>query len=187
MRIGVDLDGVCYDFGKSMRIYLEEIGHQFPTRSRAHKTWDFHDEWGLTRDEFMEHFINGVNEGTVFYIGAAHAGTRRGLQRILDMGHSLHVITDRTVGKPGMSWSLTGQWIDRYLPKPIASVTFTKDKTVVPTDMMIDDKLSNYEELIAAGCDAWLFDRPWNQTPGRELKRVSSMMEFADQVEKRSL
>jgi 5'(3')-deoxyribonucleotidase len=57
----------------------------------------------------------------------------------------------------------------------------------VPTDMMIDDKLSNYEDLEATDCEPWLLDRPWNQSSDSSIRRVYSLKEFADKVRERSL
>jgi 5'(3')-deoxyribonucleotidase len=149
--------------------------------------WYFHRELGLTDSEFMQHFVDGVNAGVIFGYGTAYPGTRKAVQDIINLDHSIHIITDRAVGDPGIAFGLTGKWVAKYLPKPIQSITFSRDKTIVPTDMMIDDKLSNYEDLEATDCEPWLLDRPWNQSSDSSIRRVYSLKEFADKVRERSL
>jgi hypothetical protein len=190
MRIGLDLDGVCYDFFKAYKGFLLNVGRITQEQHDAphNGEWNFHNAWGIDSAEFMQLFEDGVNKQIIFLDGEAYPDTRENVQRILDLGHDIHVITDRTVGLPGVSFGLTGRWIEWQLPKPIKSITFTRDKTVVPTDMMIDDKPSNVRELLAAGCDAYLLNQPWNQeATDLSRHRVGSLTEFVNRVELRTL
>lgn len=181
MRIGIDLDGVCYDFGGSLVEYL--VTHRKMDRKllTPSKRWEFYLDWGMTLEEFLSACNEGARAGVIFLHGKAFPGTRRALQRIAAAGHTLHVITDRSFGGPGVSESNTAKWVARELPK-IHALTFCPDKTVANIDMMIDDKLQNYDALVGIGVDAYLFDRPWNQDPGDDRKRVRSLSEFADRV-----
>jgi 5'(3')-deoxyribonucleotidase len=186
MRIGLDLDGVFYDFNGSFRRHVISNKHRTDEQCTEARLWRFYQEWGMDDAEFMRHFVDGVNVGTIFRQGGATPGTRQALLEILDMGHTLHVITDRSVGLPGLAAKHTYEWLDEEFPKPITSVTFTADKTSVKTDMMIDDKLSNYEALVDAGVDAYLLDRPWNQTDDDRQKRVSTIQEFVVKVKEKT-
>jgi 5'(3')-deoxyribonucleotidase len=133
-------------------------------------------------NEFLEAFAEGVDVGIIFAQGDAYPGTREAVQKILDAGNDIHIITDRTIGSPGVAEGATAKWVASNLPRPIKSLTFSRDKTVLPTDIMIDDKPSNWEALDRVGCDAWLLDRPWNQEATHITKRVQSLDEFADIV-----
>src|SRR5207245_703903 len=66
---------------------------------------------------------------------------------------------------------------------PHHTVTFTSDKTTVPLDYMIDDKIENYEALAAHGVHVVLLDRPWNPDPGfAYARRAFSLAAFVDMV-----
>jgi 5'(3')-deoxyribonucleotidase len=181
LKVGVDLDGVCYSFDDSLRLSLVVNRGYNPEACPPSTRWEFYEDWGLSLAEFLSAFAEGVDTGIIFAQGDAYPGTREALQRMIDAGHELHVITDRTVGTPGIAEGATARWIAEHLPT-MKSLTFSRDKTVVPTDMMIDDKPANYHALEAAGCDAWLFNRPWNQSATEITKRVNSLDEFADMV-----
>lgn len=181
MRIGIDLDGVCYDFGGSLIEYL--VTHRKMNRKLLTPStrWDFYLDWGLTLEDFLEACHEGAKAEVVFAYGDAFPGTHEALQRLVDAGHTLHVVTDRSFGGPGVSEAITAKWVARELPK-IASLTFSPDKTVANVDAMIDDKLQNYDALEEQGCAVYLFDRPWNQDPGDHRHRVTSMDEFVDRI-----
>lgn len=180
MRIGIDLDGVCYDFAASFRHYLHN--HQgFPSWWNPQATrWEFYEDWGFSLDQFLDFFHRGVDAGVIFTHGRPYTNTREAFQRIKTAGHSIHIVTDRSMGKPGASEAATRAWLDRY-DLPFDSLTFSADKTVVRLDMMIDDKLSNYDALKAAGVDARLLTRPWNQQQDNR-SRVLDLLHFADVV-----
>ena len=189
MKIGLDLDGVFYPFQAEYQKYLFNKGRITKAQSQEPPlSWNFHHAWDIDNKEFMEHFIEGVNKRIIFLGGDPYPGSIEPVQRILDLGHTIHIITDRTVGAPGVSFALTAEWVDLHMPKPITSITFTRDKTVVPTDMMIDDKPDNVRELLAVGCDAYLLNQGWNQeATDLDNHRVSSVSEFADRVADRTL
>ena len=181
MKIGVDLDGVCYDFTASLRHYLVTHRGRDEATMLSHNSWDFFEDWGLTLDEFLTEFAAGVDAGVVFTHGGPYPGTVEALGRLASAGHSIHIITDRTVGSPGRSEAATVAWLKRH-GVPYKSLTFCSDKTVLRTDYMIEDKLQNYDALEAAGCTAVLIDQPWNQVDGDTRRRVANLHEFADLV-----
>ena len=181
LRIGIDLDGVCYDFADSFREFLvvewildrEECPE--PTR------WEFYEDWGFTLPDFIDLCNQGVDAGTIFSYGKPHEGTRESLMRLKDAGHTLHVITDRSFGSSGASEAATRSWLDRH-ELPFDSLTFSPDKTIVKTDVMIEDKLSNYDALEVSGCRPYLLDRAWNQSDDRPRRRVKTLAAFADRI-----
>lgn len=180
MRVGIDLDGVCYDFAASFRRYLHE--HEgFPCWWTPQATrWEFYEDWGFTLDEFLNLFNRGVDAGVIFAHGQPYANTQEAFKWIKAAGHTIHIVTDRSMGRPGASEKATRVWLDKY-DMPFDSLTFSADKTVVNLDVMVDDKPSNYEALRAAGVDARLLTRPWNQHVP-DARRVRDLLHFAEVI-----
>lgn len=185
MRVGWDVDGVSYDFVESVRKYVCEHKNMDRALTALYRRWEFYEDWGMTLKQFLEACDEGVDAGVIFTYGGALPGVRESMQRILDAGHTIHVITDRSFGSPGASEAATARWLAANLP-PVQSLTFSRDKAIIRTDMMIDDKPQNYDDLVAVGCDARLLSMPWNQA-NDERKRVDSVEEFADLVLSREL
>lgn len=180
MRVGVDLDGVCYDFEESFRYYLWDF-ERFDYEDMPPSTrWEFYEDWGMDAKQFVDYCHAGVDAGVIFSHGRPFPGTREALEALKDHGHTIHIVTDRSFGSNGRSEGATRAWLDQY-KLPFDSLTFSPDKTVVRTDVFVDDKLQNYDALVHAGTRAYLFDRPWNQHP-LPRKRVRSLAEFVEVV-----
>lgn len=181
MRVGIDLDGVCYDFSASVREYLcnRAETHQpdvctMPTR------WEFYEDWGLSLDEFLNTCHDGVDAGIIFAHGEPYPHTAEAFQWIKAAGHSIHIITDRSFGTQGRAEAATRAWLDCH-SLPFDSLTFSADKTIVRVDAMVDDKPANYEALRDAGVDAYLLTRPWNQHVP-DAARVLDLLHFAEVI-----
>jgi len=182
LRIGFDLDGVAYNFEDSVRRYLIKW-HLYDAEELPNPTgWDFHQAWGFEREDFEAVCNDGVDSTIIFGTGDPYPGTAEAMHRIKDAGHSIHIVTARFFGSPGMAQRNTMQWLAEH-DIPFDTVTFARDKTVVRTDYMIEDNLGNFDALQAAGTHAVLMDRPWNQdTPDRSRSRVRDMQAFADHI-----
>lgn len=154
MRIGYDLDGCCFRFVPSLAEFIrQDTGRtHFPIQT----CYEFYEvDWGYTLEEFMDFCHRGTDAGVVFGWGEPIWESLDVLHRFRGAGHSLHIITDRSWGSPGASERVTRDWLDRF-GYPYDSLTISRDKTVVPTDMFIDDKPRNVDELRAVGCEAWM-------------------------------
>lgn len=181
LDIGVDLDGVLYDFGKAFRGQLHGVGYDTTTMAQP-TSWTFYEDWGLTREQFQYEVSRGVDDGYIFAVGDPATGAREVLERLRSAGHRVHIITDRaSFGSPGEAQSATVRWLGEH-DIPYDSLTFSADKTVVRTHIMIDDRLENYRALDETACIPILLDQPWNQDP--DALRVHSLKEFADMVER---
>lgn len=181
LSIGMDLDGVNYNFAASLRRYLRTIGH--PHEMPDPLIWDFFGDpgWGnLTPAEFVSHAHDGVNAGIVFRSMDWFPYANEAWEIIRGLGHTIDVATDRTFGNPGQSQRNT---IDALAEKGLEydTITFTADKTSINPDMMLEDKAENFLALEAAGVDAWLVTRPWNQHVKTD-KRVLDVLHFAEVV-----
>lgn len=178
MRVGIDLDGVCYGFAESLRAYLRSIGRtdEFPRATR----WEFYEDWGFSTTEFLALCHDGVNAGIIFTEGDPYPMVREAFDTIRDAGHSIHIVTDRTFGRPGASAAATIDWLARH-GLTYDSITFSADKTVAQLDVMVDDKPGNYAALTAAGVDAYLLTRAWNlHVEGAQ--RVTDLTHFAEVI-----
>jgi hypothetical protein len=182
MRVGIDLDGVCFDFAASLLRYALHKGYEFPEGFHAHgepKEWAFYEGWGLSLEDFLQMCHDGADAGFVFS-GPVRPGVKEAFDIIIGLGHEIIIITDRAFGTtPEVSQQLTVEWLD-FHELNYDELHFSGDKTVVPTDYFIEDKLSNYDALVAAGVDTFLVDRPWNQTDLPDARRrVDGIREYA--------
>ena len=182
MRVGIDLDGVCFDFAASLLRYALHEGYEFPEGFHAHgepKEWAFYEGWGLSLEEFLQMCHDGADAGFVFS-GPVRPGVKDAFDIIRDLGHEIIIITDRAFGTdPSVSQELTRNWLAEH-GLTYDELHFSGDKTIVPTDFFIEDKLSNYDALAAAGVEVYLVDRPWNQVDETDARRrVDGIREYA--------
>ena len=178
MRIGFDLDGVWYDFRQSLSDYLVATGRSDCTVANAAPHWDFFKGWGMSVGEFMEAYRESVDCEFMFINGEPYPGAVESSAILANAGHSIHVVTDRSVGsKRGASSILTAKWLaeNGFI---FDSLTFTSDKTSVHTDAFVDDRAENYLALKAAGVNAYLLTRPWNKHVPN-AKRARSALDFS--------
>ena len=147
-RIGWDLDNVSFPFVQSFLSYagLPDI---------PAKDWAFYEEHGLTLSNYLAILAQGVDEGYVFTSHPPIDGCIESIQRLRSAGHTIHLVTDRTVGKRAALNTVA--WLQRF-EFPCDSLTISKDKTIIRTDAFLDDKPQNVDELRAVGCAAFLLD-----------------------------
>lgn len=183
MRIGFDLDGVLYNFGDSVKRYLDHIGqgHIWKSGPTAEPFWEFYKDWGWTGKQFVELCNDGADAGFIF-CGPTREGAVEAVQAVKDMGHTVVIITDRAFGKtPEVSHIHTRDWLYEHRI-PYDELYFSADKTCVPTDMFVEDKVENFEALTKAGTDCYLVSRAWNLQLGPHHKRIDSVSEYVKKV-----
>lgn len=177
MRIGIDLDGVCYNFAASLRRWL--TGYEQETLELPNpKRWEFYLDWGMTEHQFGQAVDQGVNDGIIFMVGEPFPGVGQAFDMFRARGHTIHIVTDRHNGTPGAAAGNTIAWLHRNNLK-YESITFTADKTTADVDVLIDDKPENCRAMINSCIPAILIDRPWNQ--GVNLERSGSLLEVAQE------
>lgn len=164
LRIGLDLDGVVYDFVAAHRDYLTaESDHDVDVLELLPEptSWSVWDCWPISRETWQRTFDEGVACGAIFTGGHRYAypGAVEAVQGLAWVGHDIHVVTHR----PARAVAATAEWLaDVNLPH--TSLTFAADKSTVPVDVMIEDNVDNALAVVNAGGRAILFDRPWNRT-----------------------
>lgn len=176
--IGIDLDGVCYDFAQSLREYLSIVKHDYTIFDGEPDHWHFYLDWGMTQEEFINHCNSGVSLGFIFERGEPRDMAPDAIHFMKNLGHKIHIVTDRSFGNsPGDSQSATRSWLYEC-NIPYDSLTFSADKTCVKTDFFVEDKIENYDALDAAGVQVYLVNRPWNLQKDNR-RRIKSIQEFA--------
>lgn len=182
MRVGVDLDGVLYNFGDSVKRYLEATGRGDVWKSGATPKpfWNFYEDWGWTLDEFKTLCNEGADAGYIF-CGPTRPNARTSIEWIKSLGHKVVIITDRAFGTtPEVSQKNTRDWLAHHRI-PYDELHFSADKTVVATDMFVEDKVENFVALEAAGTDTYLITRSWNEHFETD-KRINDIIDFAFKV-----
>jgi len=106
------------------------------------------------------------------------------VQLVKELGHDVVIITDRRFGSsPEVSQKNTYEWLAQH-NIPYDELWFSADKTVVRTDMFVEDKIENYDALEKAGTDVYLINRAWNYIEGGDnRKRIPSVSVYAGIVE----
>ena len=166
MRIGIDLDGVLYEWSKTARYMLREYkGYSRSGPMGAESTsWEYIKEHIEPKDwDWL--WKEGVELG-LFRYGHVVTGAQSGVRALREASHTVEVVTHR----PSSSVPDTIAWLGLF-QKPEAGVVFDgihiltngERKSSVGTDVLIDDKPSNIEDVVGHGKRAILFDREWNQ------------------------
>jgi hypothetical protein len=165
-----------------LKRYLVYAGIRKPEDFPAGETtrWNFYEDWGLTLEEFLKHCHDGADKGFIF-TGPTREGAVEAMNALHDRGHEIHIVTDRSFGSsPDISKLNTLDWLAGHGFK-YHTITFSPDKTVVPTEIFIEDKLENYDALNANGTEVYLINRPWNtHVLPDNRRRVNTLQEFVD-------
>lgn len=181
MRVGFDLDGVLYDFGECVNRYLQHIGqgHLYKSGGPAH--WHFYEDWGWDGKQFVDFCNAGADAGFIF-TGPARPNAAESVRKVEAMGHEIIIITDRTFGSnPKVSETHTLEWLAQH-NIPYNEIHFSPNKTIVPTDIFVEDKPENYVDLAVAGVKPWMVNRNWNKSfPAKN--RISDISEYPAKVE----
>lgn len=165
MKIGIDLDGVVYDFVGAIRKFVSNRYPHMPLLDTGPTCWDFYDvDWGMSLEAFLALCDDSVDNGFVFWDGDPIPGSVEMMRRLKNAGHTLHIVTDRSYGTK--SKIATTAWLKAY-DVPYDTLTFASDKTLVRTDFFIDDKPANVKALRDAGCHAFLLDLGRNDQAGQ--------------------
>lgn len=182
LDVGMDLDGVNFRFDRAYIKGCVELGmlDGWPVGFRPWR-WDFFLDLGHTASQFVANCHLLADAGLLWDMPLCR-GARTMWTELASRGHRIHVITDRRFGStPAVSEDAT-EAVLRALALPYTTLTFAGDKTIVPTDVMLEDKLENYDALAATRCQPVLLNRPWNHVPGDLRRRVSRHAEFVSYV-----
>ena len=180
MRVGNDLDGVGHVFGDTVHNWLIHTGrgHLWKSGPTPEPYWDFFKDWGWTGKQFVEE-CNAAADAGILFNGPIREGYAEGIGAIAAMGHEIIIHTDRPFGSsPEVSEKITVDWLRKHEIE-YDELWFGADKTTSDCDVFIEDKLENYDALVAAGIKTFLLNRPWNKVEGGDARnRIDSYDEY---------
>lgn len=158
--IGLDLDGVVYDFQGTYKYLLTQHRNvEFPEGLEWWDSWSSPDQYTTQEDRDWV-WSKGVKDFGLFRYGHIVKGAIDGVRELAKLG-DVHVVTHR----PQRAVRDTLAFL-AYVDLPITGVTVTQGpKSAVGCDVYIDDGPHVIEELMAAGKRAVVFDRPYNRYP----------------------
>jgi hypothetical protein len=176
VRIGFDVDGVIYRFTKAYHLWLNKNRGMSLDPEVEALTWDWFSEWE-SPDEFVMNLHDGVDSGELYWEGELYEPTIA--QNLLDLtaaGHTIHIVTARLFGIRECSRVATQHFFDTH-GLVYDTMTIAKDKTIVPTDLFLEDHVRNYHDLEMAGVTSYLVNRPYNLY-NDDRRRVNTVDEF---------
>jgi hypothetical protein len=155
MRIAIDLDGVCYNFTASLANYIEHMtGERF---NPVPSCWEFYQvDWGMSLEEYLEWFEEGVNAAWVFAVGLPAEGCIEALTALKADGHTIHLVTERNIGRRAKI--NTAEWLNTW-HIPYDTLTFADGHKaeILKVDIAVDDRPRNVDQWRAAGVEAYCF------------------------------
>lgn len=188
IRIGVDIDGVMYQWSKTARYMLREILPGSPYKKdgamgQESLHWDYIQS-NVTPQHWTWLWTEGVRLG-LFRHGHLYPGTIKAIRQLAMLGDVV-AITHR----PKQAVHDTLAWL-AYQNLPLAGLhilTNMEPKSTVKPEchVYIDDKVDNCIDLFEnTGAKlVALMDRPWNQDcPDPAVARVQGWQRFVDLVE----
>ena len=173
MRIGIDIDGVCYKWINTALYMMREILPNSPYKNdpafagpEVHTSW-MHIPDRVEKKHWKWLWDEGVEKG-LFRHGDMYPGTVKALNKLSEFGR-LVAVTQR----PHRAAKDTFDWIG-YHGLPFEEIHILQGESKTTTgkyDAFIDDKPDNCRELIKAGTPVvCLPDRPWNQQFGDQYE-----------------
>lgn len=174
MKVGVDIDDCIYPwFDIAHRACVEDAITNDVTPSQ----WECWLDYGCSKDDWLGVMERATLDGSL-YNGDPIPGAVEALHALRNAGHSLHIVTARGFFVHGdLIRHHTVSWLSAW-DVPHDTLTFAKDKTLVRTDVFVDDSWRNVQALTAAGIPTWMVDAPHNREAVHDL-RVPSVVEFA--------
>jgi 5'(3')-deoxyribonucleotidase len=178
--LGVDLDGVCADYGAGFRRAVARHRGVEESSLPEEASWDYR-EWGLERESFLEHHRRAVVEDRLFATLPPVPGVADALWRLSDAGVWIRIITHRLVE----NWSHatvvsdTVTWLDEQRI-PYRDLCFLGDKPQVGAQAYVEDAPHNIEALRSWQSTVIVFDQPYNRH--LDGPRATTWTEVEDQV-----
>lgn len=179
LRVGYDWDDVVMPWHPVAVQVCRDAGLCPPDVNPI--SWAMHEDMGITLGEWLG-AIDAATKSGVLYDTEPDPDALDAMQRTLDAGHEVHVVTARgTFPNNPLNDHIQGITLEQVREHTpwVSSVTFTRDKTVVPCDYFLDDNTRNYDALAEVGVLAYLLTKPWNESHPTK-NRVSTPGEFAD-------
>jgi hypothetical protein len=181
MIIGWDSDGVFYRFTKAYHSWMNLRHGMSLNLEEEAQTWDWFEGFGQSVEEFKKAMDESVDAGHLFWTGELYEPQiAKNLHDLKAAGHENHLVTHRFSGVSKCAKQATEHF---YAAQGIEfdSINYSKDKSIIKTDVFLEDNLVNYDVLEAAGITSYLINRPYNLLDD-DRRRVNSVQEFTDLI-----
>lgn len=187
IRIGIDLDGVIYDF-------MNDFRHFMMTHEKVHpdqlpvppNTWDFHEEWGMTYRDYLEKMGEAAIKGWIFTSGNVLPGAREGLESLRNAGFQIIIMTARELSTNPLHMNIIARNTEQWLQNnniPHDELIIANNKTHHNVATLFDDSIYNVESVIRTGRSAFIFDQPWNrQAPYSRVHDWHQVLEECNRI-----
>lgn len=188
MRIGLDIDNVITDFDKKMldEFLKEDKNKRNKGIINPKDNWikDFFD-WSV--DEVND-FFNKNMEDFALHL-EPRKGTKYYMDKLLDDGHSLYLISHRVYPHYLHPFETTTKWLEDNkinYTKLILSKDTNKTKECKENniDVMFDDGRINYRQLQENNIDCYLMATNYNKRNSDDLKIVENWKELYEVINK---
>lgn len=166
LTVGLDFDGVMYDFvGAVVEWARDATGLTLPTEPERHDFWR-----GLMPDEGWEALLEAFAEDGGYRVRPPQPDALEGIKQLFDDGHDLIGVSSRPATR--IVEASTYGWVSDWM-LPLRSVLLgPAAKLEAECDLIVDDDpaaLGAVAEMAEAV--GVLMDRPWNRTSS--IARVS--------------
>lgn len=174
LNVGVDLDGVTYEFHRAFGPLLLRHGivEELPTPTN----WNFFEDFGLNREQFHDVMGKFVTAGELFWHGPEVAGAREGLAALAERGHRIVFVTERAIaGYELIMRRATYYWLAMNgMPHDALIIG---PKIGLGLDVMLDDAPHVIAGMRGERTLGVYYDQPWNHADD-DAARVTSWAEF---------
>lgn len=187
MRIGLDVDGILYQWEKTARYMLREVLPDSPytvdgPMGKVQSCWTYIED-NISKEHSKWLWSEGVRLG-LFRHGHMYPGTIEAVRRLARRGEIV-IITHR----PAKAVQDTLAWL-AYHQLPLSEIHILSNQEpkslIANLDVFLDDKPENCTDMLKTGAEVCLWDRPWNQRePVDGVIRLSSWPTFERVVENR--
>jgi len=169
LQVGLDLDGVIYQFIEEFDTFALERGHKI-NKSDYNR--------GMLEQK-MKELLTLFGMHRPFLWLPIYPGVKENLDRLSNK-YDFHIVTFRDWIKEGRQDTITRLKEDKI---PYKSIHFAKRKyelcNKLKLDLFIEDSLNNCKKIIAnSNTHPILIDRPYNQGDTQGIMRIKSLDEL---------
>ena len=163
-NVGLDVDGVIYNYVKSLREYIHVLNGTPLEMMPDALGWNFmKDQWNLTMDQYYKIVTMGIKHDDFLKTGDKIEGCKEAIDYIYHVRKDrITLVTARDFGGiEDLARAATIHWLqDNEIP--YHELILTHQKVGFNFDVIFDDSPGNVEQIRAAGENAVVFTQPWN-------------------------
>jgi uncharacterized HAD superfamily protein len=181
VKVGLDLDGVVFDFVHGFSLFLHDHYGAPVIRSEEATAWYWHADVGLTEAQWHEGFA-AFSAGGGFRGLELRPGAWDGVWSLLAAGHEIQYVSARR-GAPRAD-TVQALVRNRLPPGPLR-ISEHKGRAVreLGLDVFVDDRPANVLEVLRAGARTFVMDLPYNRCDlPAEIVRVAGWRELLERI-----